>query len=137
MGVRTPWQMKAVVTVSISRLLRSSANHFSLQVLICASLVFGLLPASRRTLGVLFQCSRVILRRGRSGGPAGSPANGNGGGPVPSSKTSPRSRGLRKMLVSEKRFLVEWGDCDPANIVFYPRYLKWFDACTTGLFAAA
>jgi len=41
------------------------------------------------------------------------------------------------MLVSEKRFLVEWGDCDPANIVFYPRYLKWFDACTTGLFAEA
>lgn len=41
------------------------------------------------------------------------------------------------MVVSEKRFLVEWGDCDPANIVFYPRYLKWFDACTTGLFAAA
>lgn len=41
------------------------------------------------------------------------------------------------MLVSEKHFLVEWGDCDPADIVFYPRYLEWFDACTTGLFAAA
>jgi 4-hydroxybenzoyl-CoA thioesterase len=41
------------------------------------------------------------------------------------------------MLVSEKRFLVEWGHCDPADIVFYPRYLEWFDACTTGLFAAA
>ena len=39
------------------------------------------------------------------------------------------------MLASEKRFLVEWGDCDPAGIVFYPRYLKWFDACTSGLFA--
>jgi 4-hydroxybenzoyl-CoA thioesterase len=41
------------------------------------------------------------------------------------------------MLVSEKRFLVEWGDCDPADIVFYPRYLEWCDACTTGLLAAA
>jgi 4-hydroxybenzoyl-CoA thioesterase len=41
------------------------------------------------------------------------------------------------MLVSEKRFLVEWGHCDPANIVFYPRYVEWFDACTTGLFAEA
>ena len=41
------------------------------------------------------------------------------------------------MLVSEKRLLVEWGDCDPADIVFYPRYLEWCDACTSGLFAAA
>jgi 4-hydroxybenzoyl-CoA thioesterase len=45
--------------------------------------------------------------------------------------------GAREMLESEKRFLVEWGDCDPAGIVFYPRYLEWFDACTTGLFATA
>ena len=38
------------------------------------------------------------------------------------------------MLVNKKRWLVEWGDCDPADIVFYPRYLEWFDACTTALF---
>jgi 4-hydroxybenzoyl-CoA thioesterase len=48
-----------------------------------------------------------------------------------------RLLGAREMLESEKRFLVEWGDCDPAGIVFYPRYLEWFDACTTGLFATA
>jgi 4-hydroxybenzoyl-CoA thioesterase len=41
------------------------------------------------------------------------------------------------MLVSQKRLLVEWGDCDPAGIVFYPRYLAWFDDCTTALFLAA
>jgi len=41
------------------------------------------------------------------------------------------------MLVSERRFLVEWGDCDPADIVFYPNYMVWFDACMTSLFAAA
>jgi 4-hydroxybenzoyl-CoA thioesterase len=41
------------------------------------------------------------------------------------------------MLVSHKRLLVEWGDCDPAGIVFYPRYLAWFDDCTTALFLAA
>src|SRR5580700_10122139 len=41
------------------------------------------------------------------------------------------------MLVSHKRLLVEWGDCDPAGIVFYPRYLAWFDNCTTALFFAA
>lgn len=24
-------------------------------------------------------------------------------------------------------FTVEWGDCDPARIVFYPNYFTWFD----------
>jgi 4-hydroxybenzoyl-CoA thioesterase len=32
---------------------------------------------------------------------------------------------------------VEWGDCDPAGIVYYPRYFEWFDASTAALFAAA
>jgi len=41
------------------------------------------------------------------------------------------------MFVSRKRLLVEWGDCDPARIVFYPRYLAWFDDCTTALFTNA
>ena len=26
-------------------------------------------------------------------------------------------------------FTVEWGDCDPARIVFYPHYFYWFDTC--------
>lgn len=25
---------------------------------------------------------------------------------------------------------VEFGDCDPANIVFYPNYYRWFDAAS-------
>ena len=41
------------------------------------------------------------------------------------------------MLISSRNILIEWGDCDPAGIVFYPRYFAWFDACTAGLFAAA
>jgi len=41
------------------------------------------------------------------------------------------------MLVSERRIRVEWGDCDPADIVFYPNYMVWFDACMTSLFALA
>lgn len=41
------------------------------------------------------------------------------------------------MLTNKKRWVVEWGDCDPADIVFYPRYLQWFDACTTALFKSA
>jgi 4-hydroxybenzoyl-CoA thioesterase len=41
------------------------------------------------------------------------------------------------MLTSQRRLTVEWGDCDPANIVFYPRDFAWFDASTVHHFAAA
>jgi len=30
---------------------------------------------------------------------------------------------------------IEWGQCDPAGIVFYPQYLMIFDSCTGHLFA--
>jgi len=32
--------------------------------------------------------------------------------------------------------IVEFGDCDPAQIVYYPNYFKWFDAGTRHFFAA-
>jgi 4-hydroxybenzoyl-CoA thioesterase len=32
---------------------------------------------------------------------------------------------------------IEWGDCDAAGIVFYPRYFAMFDASAHALFAAA
>ncbi len=32
---------------------------------------------------------------------------------------------------------IEWGHCDPAGIVFYPRYFEIFDASTTALFQRA
>ena len=32
---------------------------------------------------------------------------------------------------------IEWGDCDPAGIVYYPRYFAMFDNATAALFAAA
>ncbi|MGI9521563.1 MAG: acyl-CoA thioesterase [Hyphomicrobiaceae bacterium] len=41
------------------------------------------------------------------------------------------------MLVSQRVVQIEWGDCDPANIVFYPRYFAWFDASTAHHFTAA
>jgi 4-hydroxybenzoyl-CoA thioesterase len=41
------------------------------------------------------------------------------------------------MLINRRRILIEWGDCDPAGIVFYPRYFEWFDACSAALFEAA
>jgi 4-hydroxybenzoyl-CoA thioesterase len=37
---------------------------------------------------------------------------------------------------NQRHLTVEWGDCDPAGIVFFPNYLKWFDECTSALFAA-
>lgn len=40
------------------------------------------------------------------------------------------------MFTSRRKILIEWGDCDPAGIVFYPRYFAWFDASTAHHFAA-
>ncbi|HEX6137185.1 MAG TPA: acyl-CoA thioesterase [Casimicrobiaceae bacterium] len=33
-------------------------------------------------------------------------------------------------------FLVEFGDCDPAQIVFYPNFARWMDAAALRFFAA-
>jgi 4-hydroxybenzoyl-CoA thioesterase len=41
------------------------------------------------------------------------------------------------MFVNRRSVTIEWGDCDPAGIVFYPRYFAMFDASTAHLFAAA
>ena len=35
------------------------------------------------------------------------------------------------------RLSVEFGDCDPANIVFYPNFYRWFDAATHHLLKEA
>lgn len=43
----------------------------------------------------------------------------------------------RNALVYRREVRVEWGDCDPAAIVFYPRYFAFFDANTAYLFEAA
>ncbi|MEM1432022.1 MAG: acyl-CoA thioesterase [Pseudomonadota bacterium] len=40
-------------------------------------------------------------------------------------------------LVNRRDVLIEWGDCDPAGIVYYPRYFAMFDNATAALFAAA
>ena len=29
------------------------------------------------------------------------------------------------MLINRRTIRIEWGDCDPACIVFYPRYFEW------------
>ncbi len=33
-----------------------------------------------------------------------------------------------------QEFVVDFADCDPACIVFYPRYFEWFDRATENLF---
>jgi 4-hydroxybenzoyl-CoA thioesterase len=41
------------------------------------------------------------------------------------------------MLSNARTVRIEWGDCDPAGIVFYPRFFAMFDASTTALFERA
>jgi 4-hydroxybenzoyl-CoA thioesterase len=41
------------------------------------------------------------------------------------------------MFVNRRAVTIEWGDCDPAGIVFYPRYFAMFDSSTSYLFSAA
>lgn len=38
------------------------------------------------------------------------------------------------MLVHQSHVRIQWGDCDPAGIVYFPRYLEMFDAATAALF---
>ena len=41
------------------------------------------------------------------------------------------------MLINHRTIRIEWGDCDPAGIVYFPRYFEIFDACTVALFERA
>jgi 4-hydroxybenzoyl-CoA thioesterase len=34
------------------------------------------------------------------------------------------------------RFTIEFGDCDPAQIVFYPNFFRWMDAASLHFFSA-
>jgi len=41
------------------------------------------------------------------------------------------------MLCNVRTTRIEWCDCDPAGIIFYPRYFEIFDTSTTALFERA
>ena len=41
------------------------------------------------------------------------------------------------MLTNSVTRRVEWGDCDPAGIVFNPNFFRWFDHSTAMLYEAA
>jgi 4-hydroxybenzoyl-CoA thioesterase len=37
-------------------------------------------------------------------------------------------------FTNSRNVRIEWGDCDPAGIVFFPRYFAFFDASTAAIF---
>jgi 4-hydroxybenzoyl-CoA thioesterase len=41
------------------------------------------------------------------------------------------------MLTNTRTVRIEWGDCDPAGIIFFPNYFRIFDHSTAMLFEAA
>jgi 4-hydroxybenzoyl-CoA thioesterase len=41
------------------------------------------------------------------------------------------------MLTNTRNLRIEWCDCDPAGIIFYPRYFEMFDTSTTVLIERA
>jgi 4-hydroxybenzoyl-CoA thioesterase len=41
------------------------------------------------------------------------------------------------MLTNARTVRIEWGDCDPAGIVFYPRFFAMFDSSINALFERA
>ncbi len=41
------------------------------------------------------------------------------------------------MLINSRNVRIQWGDCDPAGIVFYPRYFAIFDDSAAALFERA
>lgn len=41
------------------------------------------------------------------------------------------------MLVNKRTVHIEWGDCDPAGIVYFPRYFEIFDALSGALIERA
>src|SRR6201996_445679 len=48
-----------------------------------------------------------------------------------------QSRTERAMLKNIRTPRIEWGDCDPAGIIYYPSYFEIFDTSTTHLIERA
>jgi feruloyl-CoA synthase len=54
-----------------------------------------------------------------------------------SSSASHSSEKGPAMLINRRTLQIQWGDCDPAGIVYYPRYFAIFDDSTAALFDKA
>ncbi len=52
----------------------------------------------------------------------------------PHTKTGIAGSGRATTLGNTRVVRIDWGDCDPAGIIFYPRYFEIFDASTSALF---
>src|SRR5258708_12797765 len=48
-----------------------------------------------------------------------------------------RHEGEAMSRTAATRIRVEWGDCDPAGIVYYPNFFHWCDVATWNFFAAS
>jgi len=40
------------------------------------------------------------------------------------------------MFTNRREIDVEWGDCDPGGIIYFPRYMEYCDSCTNHLFGS-
>ena len=60
-----------------------------------------------------------------------------GGGDDRHRRDQPQAGERLMAFTSTHEIMVEWGDCDPAGIVYYPSYFKWFDQGTYRLFLKA
>jgi 4-hydroxybenzoyl-CoA thioesterase len=56
---------------------------------------------------------------------------------VPFAGTSGRKSSSVTKFSNSRKVRIEWGDCDPAGIIFYPRYFEIFDAATAALLERA
>jgi 4-hydroxybenzoyl-CoA thioesterase len=41
------------------------------------------------------------------------------------------------MQINRREIHIQWGDCDPGGIVYFPRYFEYCDECTNALFERA
>jgi 4-hydroxybenzoyl-CoA thioesterase len=52
-------------------------------------------------------------------------------------RSTPTANGAAMTFRHTTEFTVEFGDCDPAGIVYYPNFFRWMDAAARHFFAAA
>src|SRR5258705_12917730 len=52
-------------------------------------------------------------------------------------QVKPRDFVTGEFLISRRDMVVEWGHCDPAGIVFHPRFIEYFDWCCVLLLESA
>src|SRR6185503_18122690 len=90
----------------------------------------NLSPLADEERGVIISAASVAAFEGQIGQAAYSASKGG-------VAALNRPQGPREMLVNSRAVRIEWGDCDPAGIVYYPRYFAFFDASTSALLERA